>query len=116
MKHWNDHSIAKSGSSAECHTFSVNRGLVNTYLFTACLYQNVMNIPLSVLCLMSIMTALSIFQCCREMQNPCDKIIQMFYGLMWRYVTLNYQINRFFIFWVVLFFGRHALNVYPMDG
>ncbi|MFI3275354.1 response regulator, partial [Vibrio sp.] len=31
MKHWNDHSIAKSGSSAECHTFSVNRGLVNTY-------------------------------------------------------------------------------------
>ena len=31
MKHWNDHSIVKSGSSAECHTFSVNRGLVNTY-------------------------------------------------------------------------------------
>ncbi|MFW0926169.1 tyrosine-type recombinase/integrase, partial [Vibrio parahaemolyticus] len=31
MKHWNDHSIAKNGSSAECHTFSVNRGLVNTY-------------------------------------------------------------------------------------
>ncbi|MDW1744797.1 hypothetical protein R7O12_10505, partial [Vibrio sp. Vb1574] len=25
------HSIAKNGSSAECHTFSVNRGLVNTY-------------------------------------------------------------------------------------
>ncbi|MFV8387487.1 hypothetical protein ACNO5E_25645 [Vibrio parahaemolyticus] len=32
MKHWNDHSIVKSGSSAECHTFSVNRGLVNTYV------------------------------------------------------------------------------------
>ncbi|XNT01367.1 PfkB family carbohydrate kinase [Vibrio splendidus] len=34
MKHWNDHSIVKSGSSAECHTFSVNRGLVNTYEFS----------------------------------------------------------------------------------
>ncbi|MBS9812056.1 hypothetical protein J4H70_25565, partial [Vibrio alginolyticus] len=36
MKHWNDHSIAKSGSSAECHTFSVNMGSVNTYLMPKC--------------------------------------------------------------------------------
>ena len=35
MKHWNDHSIVKSGSSAECHTFSVNRDLVNTYAYSA---------------------------------------------------------------------------------